>query len=87
ARTALGRADLSWAEDLGSRALSLTRTDDPWWTTAAQVVAETRIATGDPATELLQQIIDIGDAKAAAHARLQRPASPKDRAETARQAL
>ncbi|WP_394619513.1 AAA family ATPase [Lentzea sp. JNUCC 0626] len=87
ARTALGRADLSWAEDLGSRALSLTRTDDPWWTTAAQVVAETRIATGDPATELLQQIIDIGDAKAAAHARLQLPASPKDRAETARQAL
>ncbi|MFD4672444.1 AAA family ATPase [Lentzea sp. NPDC058450] len=87
ARTALDRADLSWAENLGSRALALSKNEDPWWAQAAQVVAETRIATGHDATELLNQIIDNGDATAVAHARLQLSARPAERAETARHTL
>ncbi|WP_439657417.1 AAA family ATPase [Lentzea sp. HUAS TT2] len=92
ARTALARADLSWAENLGSRALAHSTKDDPWWTAAAQIVAETWLATGrtDDGAALLRDITEIGDEVATAHARLQLAtvdSRPGSRAEIARQVL
>ncbi|RSM78150.1 adenylate/guanylate cyclase domain-containing protein [Kibdelosporangium aridum] len=77
ARNAMARADLSWSENLGKRAIAYSTKDDPWWTEAAQGLGETWLAVGRTAegSELLRDVMATaaatGDNLAYAHARLQ----------------
>lgn len=73
---ALSSCDLFWAEDLLRRAVELSPRGEGGWATAAQRLAEVRLALGDLAEgrrlmkDVLAAATAAGDHVAAAHARL-----------------